>query len=84
MKTRRSALASWAATAYFLAKQTMGSGRRAPGGAALETGFGNGGVIRGEVSPGRNRACRARSWVARQENAPLLVRYGAILCGAGA
>ena len=69
------------ATAYFLAKQgheVEVVERRS--GAALETSFGNGGVIHAsEVEPWSQPGMPRKilGWLGK-ENAPLLVRYGAI------
>lgn len=69
------------ATAYFLARQGVEVEvvERQPG-AALETSFGNGGVIHAsEVEPWSQPGMplKVLKWLG-QENAPLLVRYGAI------
>lgn len=69
------------ATAYFLARHGVEVEvvERQPG-AALETSFGNGGVIHAsEVEPWSQPGMplKVLKWLG-QENAPLLVRYGAI------
>src|SRR4030095_15667677 len=68
-------------TAYFLAKHghEVEVIERQPG-AALETSFGNGGVIHAsEVEPWSQPGMPAKIWKwLGREDAPLLVRYGAI------